>query len=63
MPQVLRISQVSEMVGLSRTTIWRRERAGDFPKRIDLGGRSVGWDADEVSAWLAARPKGLSQVS
>lgn len=62
MPQVLRISQVSEMVGLSRTTIWRRERAGDFPERIDLGGRSVGWRADEVQAWLEGRPRGLSQV-
>ncbi|WIY27637.1 AlpA family phage regulatory protein [Parasedimentitalea psychrophila] len=47
------------MVGLSRTTIWRREREGDFPQRIHLGGRRVGWHADEVIAWLEARPKGL----
>ena len=60
MPQVLNTTQVSEMVGLSRTTIWRREREGDFPQRIRLGGRRVGWDADEVIAWLKSRPKGLN---
>ncbi|NRB20091.1 MAG: AlpA family phage regulatory protein [Rhodobacteraceae bacterium] len=32
---------------------------GDFPQRIHLGGRRVGWHADEVIAWLEARPKGL----
>ncbi len=57
--KVLNITQVTNMVGLSRTTIWRREREGDFPKRIYLGGRRVGWDAEEVTDWLQSRPKGI----
>jgi prophage regulatory protein len=61
MPQVLKIAEVSEMVGLSRTTIWRRERDGDFPQRLRLGGRRIGWNAGEVVAWLEARPRGLAQ--
>lgn len=61
MPQVLKIAEVSEMVGLSRTTIWRREREGDFPQRLRLGGRRIGWNADEVVAWLEARPRGMAQ--
>jgi prophage regulatory protein len=61
MSQVLKMSEVSEMVSLSRTTIWRREREGNFPQRIHLGERRIGWNADEIVAWLEARPRGLSQ--
>ena len=60
MPNILRFSAVSHKTGLSRTTIWRRERSGDFPPRIRLGGRSVGWLDSEVEAWLESRPRGMA---
>jgi len=60
---VLRTNDVVALTGLSRTTIWRREREGGFPKRIRLSPRCVGWDADEINAWIAARPKGLAGAS
>ena len=50
--QILRGPAVMEMTGLSRTSIWRRERRGDFPRRIRLGPNSVGWMSDEVTAWV-----------
>ncbi len=43
--------------GLSRVTIWRRVRDGDFPSPIRLGGpktRAVGWRRSEIEDWLKA---------
>lgn len=60
--KILRIGQVQELVQLSRTTIWRRERAGDFPARIRLAENSVGWLADEIEAWVSARPRGMASL-
>lgn len=57
---ILRIGQVCKETGLGRTTIWRKERAGDFPQRIRLGAAAVGWSAEEVEAWLASRPRGMA---
>lgn len=45
--------------GLGEVTIWRLERSGEFPKRINLTGRRVGWVESEVDEWLQSRPKGI----
>lgn len=39
--------------GVSEAWIWRREKAGDFPKRIKLGPRCVGWRLADIEAWEA----------
>jgi prophage regulatory protein len=44
----LRLRQVVSVTGLSRMTIWRLERAGEFPRRRQLGARSVAWLQSEV---------------
>ena len=51
--RVLRFPDVKKVTGLSRTTIWRRIRDGEFPKSVKLGARggSVGWLEDEVLHW------------
>ena len=56
--QILRLKDVVELVGLSKTTIWRRMRAGEFPPALRLGGpstRAVGWKMTDVEAWLEQR--------
>ena len=56
--QILRLKDVVELVGLSKTTIWRRMRAGEFPSALRLGGpstRAVGWKMTDVEAWLEQR--------
>ena len=52
----LRISEVVARTGLSRTTIARYERAGQFPSRRRLGQGAVGWVEEEVHDWLERRP-------
>lgn len=53
--RIIRFPEVKELVGLSRTTIWRKEKAGEFPARVSLGTGSVGWKKSEIDAWVDAR--------
>lgn len=56
---VVRMQFLPGIVGLSRSTIYRLEADGDFPKRRKLGKSSksaaVGWLRSEVEEWLASR--------
>ena len=56
-PRMLRVAEVVSRTGLSRTSLWRRLRAGDFPRPIQLGPNSVGWRDSEIEAWLESRPR------
>ena len=48
-------AQLLEIVSLSHTTIYELEKAGDFPARFYLTGRTPVWDYDAVIAWLEKR--------
>lgn len=50
-----RLPEVKARCGLSRSEIYRRIAAGDFPKPIKLGERASAWAEHEVTAWIAAR--------
>ena len=52
---ILRLHQVMARTGLSKSTIYAKIAAGEFPEPISLGGRAVGWIEDEVNDWLIAR--------
>jgi predicted DNA-binding transcriptional regulator AlpA len=53
--RVLRVPDVCDLTGLSRTTVWRLEKRGDFPARRRLGPQAVGWTEEEVLAWIDDR--------
>ena len=54
--EVIRRNELSQITGLSMTTLWRQERDGYFPARIRLTNHSVGWRRSDIEAWLATRP-------
>ena len=51
----LRVSQVTEYVGLSRASIYAMEKAGTFPKKIPLGARAVAWLESDIKKWMEER--------
>lgn len=53
--RVMRKKEVLATVGLSDVSVWRLEKAGAFPRRIRLGGNSVGWLQSEIFGWLEER--------
>ncbi|MGZ8183058.1 MAG: helix-turn-helix transcriptional regulator [Methylobacter sp.] len=52
---ILRRKQVEARIGLSRSTIYERIKAGTFPAPISLGAKSVGWIESEINAWLSSQ--------
>lgn len=57
--RILRIKEVTELTGISRTTIWRMERNGKFPARVQLGVGSVGWKSSSLQKWMAKRQEAI----
>ncbi len=51
----LRLSDVKERTGLSRSTIYLNISKGTFPRHISLGARCVGWLESEIDAWVQSR--------
>ena len=60
-PKILNVKQTSKTTGLSPVTIWRKEKAGEFPIRRQLGSRRVGWLTREVDELIEATPE--SQIT
>ena len=54
--RVLRLPDVRQITGLSRSSIYAKAKEGTFPRPIGLGSAyAVGWLSDEVEAWLEAQ--------
>jgi prophage regulatory protein len=53
--RILSKKQVQALVLYSPAQIDRLERAGRFPKRVQLGPSRVGWVESEVLDWLLVR--------
>jgi prophage regulatory protein len=56
--QILRLEQVCRRTGLSRSLVYQLEAENQFPKRVRLTERAVGWIEGEVQGWLAERIAG-----
>ncbi len=41
----------------NRSTLWRWERDGRFPARIEVAPNTIRWLRSEVRAWKASRPR------
>src|SRR5436309_15621192 len=55
MDSFVRELECERITGLSRSTRWRLERAGRFPKRRRLSSGAIGWLRSELSQWVATR--------
>ena len=52
---ILRLPEVKNRTGLSRSTIYLRVNQNIFPKPISLGARAVGWLENEIEDWVQSR--------
>lgn len=50
--KLIRIKTVCELSGLGKTSVYS---IPDFPKRVVLSRRAVGWRLSEVLAWIESR--------
>lgn len=55
--RILRLQQIKERTGLSRSTIYALIKTGQFNAPISLGARAVGWLESDVSEFIDSRIK------
>jgi prophage regulatory protein len=53
--RLLRLPQVCEITGLSRSSIYQFQAENRFPRAVKISERAVGWVEHEIQTWLAER--------
>lgn len=53
--RILRLATVLDRTGLSRSTLYRKIDAGEFPRQVKISERCVGWYGSRVNKWLDQR--------
>ena len=53
--RLIGIKEVCQITSLSRTTVWRLERAGKFARRRRCSPNRVAWRLSEILQWVAER--------
>ena len=56
--KILRRTEVEQIVGLSRSTLYAMMAENTFPKPIKLGKRAVGWPDNVIAGWIEERTSG-----
>jgi len=52
---ILRLKDVCNKVGLSKSSIYSGMINNKFPKTIKLGIRAVGWKSTDIEEWIQER--------
>lgn len=60
--RLIRLDQVSDIVGLGKTLIYRLISEGRFPRPLKLGLNASRWSEIEVQAWIAEQVAARSTV-
>ncbi len=58
---IWREPEVKEQTRLSKSTRWRLEKAGQFPKKVQLSSRATGWRAEEILEWVRSRDEAKNE--
>lgn len=52
MDKLLKLRDVIEMTGISKTEIYRRVAKGTFPMQCKLGERCARWKQSDIQQWI-----------
>ena len=53
--RVIRMPEVKQRIGLSRSKIYTLIASNDFPRKIHLGLRAIGFLSNEIDMWIEGR--------
>ncbi len=53
--RLLRRTEVLARVPFSKSTLYAKIAAGEFPASISLSSRAVAWDEKSIDSWIASR--------
>ncbi len=60
--RIVREKERKQITGISRAHAFQLERNHEYPRRVRLGNRSVGWRYSELLAWINSRQIPQSQT-
>ena len=55
MNRLVRMKELSRIVGYKPWSIYRLIRLGNFPRPVKLGQRAVAWRESDISDWIDSR--------
>jgi prophage regulatory protein len=58
MPELVEILEVCRITSLSRSSVYRCIRRGDFPRPAKIGVRRMAWSRAEVANWAEGKLAG-----
>ena len=58
--RILRRREVEHRTSLSRTTLWRMMRRGEFPRHLQLSANRIGWLEADIENWIQGRARAPS---
>ena len=53
--RLIGFDEVHHRTGLSRTTIWRLERTGEFPRSVQISRGRRAWREADVDQWISSK--------
>ncbi len=53
--KIIRLTEVIERTGMSRSLIYMYIKLGKFPQQVKLGERAVGWLSSEIDQYIYDR--------
>ena len=53
--RLLRIHEVTNLTGLSRSSIYKQIKLDNFPIGVKITNRSTAWPSDEIDGWISQR--------
>jgi prophage regulatory protein len=59
--RIIREANCRAITGLSRSTRYRLEKLGQFPRRRQLSPNTIGWVLAEIEEWAGSRRSTASQ--
>lgn len=55
---MMRRRSVERLTGLSKSTLYRLIKKGEFPQPLRMTRKAVRWRREEINEWLSHRPRG-----
>jgi len=62
MNNLIKLTSVISMTGLSKSSIYAMMQKGQFPKNVTIGARAVAWIEVEIQSWIEEKIS-LSRVA
>ena len=54
--------EIEERFGMTRSTIYRQMRAGNFPEPVQISPKAVRWRETELEEWEASLPRATGET-